>query len=66
MKATELRQLSEDDLLKKISECEEEMFNLRIKGAFSPLDKPKRLAELRKMIARCNTIKNERKKGDKK
>ena len=57
MKASELRQLSDEDLLKKISECEE------IKSSFSPLDKSHKVDKSRKMIALCKTILNERKKG---
>lgn len=63
MKASELRQLSDEDLQKKIGECEEEMFNLRVKSAFSPLDKSHKVSTSKKMIALCKTILNERKKG---
>lgn len=63
MKASELRQLSETELKQKINESEEELFNLRMKGAFAPLDDPKRSTALKKLIARANTILNEKKRG---
>jgi large subunit ribosomal protein L29 len=65
MKAVELRELSTEDLEKKIDEIEEELFNLRFKKAEGkPLENPKRLTILKKSIARIKTILNERKKSE--
>ena len=60
MKIKELRELSSEDLLKKIDECKEELFNLRFSQATGNLEKPARINELRKQVARMKTIIRER------
>jgi len=60
MKSAELKQLNDGELTKKISESEEELFNLRFKKTMSPLDNPKRISALKKTIAQVKTILNER------
>ena len=56
----ELRKLSSADLLKKIEESKEELFNLRFQQATGSLEKPSRINELRKLVARMKTILRER------
>lgn len=68
MKVNELRKLSDKDLVKKIQESKKELFDLRLKQSVGNLDKPSKVRELRKDVARMNTILNERKNevgGDK-
>ena len=68
MKVNELRKLSDKDLVKKIQESKKELFDLRLKQSTGSLDKPSKVRELRKDVARMNTILNERKNevgGDK-
>ncbi|MBO4245474.1 MAG: 50S ribosomal protein L29 [Bacilli bacterium] len=68
MKVSELRKLSDKDLVKKIQESKKELFDLRLKQSTGSLDKPSKVRELRKDVARMNTILNERKNevgGDK-
>ena len=61
MKNNELRELSTEELNKKISEYkEEELFNLRFSQATGNLEKPSRIKELRKLVARIKTIIRER------
>jgi len=60
MKASEIRELSEGDLEKKIKELKEELFNLRFQHAINQLDNPIRLKHVRKDIARSLTILKER------
>ena len=60
MKNKELRELSSEDLLKKIEESKEELFNLRFSQATGNLEKPARIRELRKLVARIKTILRER------
>ena len=60
MKNNELRNLSTEELTKKISEYKEELFNLRFSQATGNLEKPSRIRELRKLVARMNTIIRER------
>ena len=60
MKNNELRNLSDADLQKKIKESKEELFNLKFNQASGSLDKPSRVSELRKLVARMKTILRER------
>jgi large subunit ribosomal protein L29 len=60
MKVKEIRDLTTEDIIKKIEESKEELFNLRFKQANGSLEKPHRINELRKFIARAKTIVRER------
>ena len=60
MKINELRELSDEELKTKIAEYKEELFNLRFSKATGTLDKPHRINELRKAVARIKTILRER------
>lgn len=64
MKSNELRELSDEDLKVKIAECKEELFNLRFSQATGSLEKPARIKELRKAVARMKTILREREMQD--
>ena len=59
-KMEELRKLSTEDLNKKIKENKEELFNLRFSRATGNLEKPARLRELRREVAKMKTIIRER------
>ena len=56
----EIRELSNEELLSKIEQSKEELFNLRFKQATGSLEKPSRITELRKLVARMKTILRER------
>ena len=60
MSNKEIRELSNEDLLKKIEESKAELFNLRFSQASGSLEKPSRIKELRKLVARMKTIVKER------
>ena len=60
-KLKELRALSDEELNTKITESKKELFDLRLKISTGTLEKPSRVDELRKNIARMKTILNERK-----
>lgn len=60
LKNNDLRKLSTEDLNKKIAEYKEELFNLRFSQATGNLEKPSRIKELRKLVARMKTIIRER------
>ena len=64
MKINELRELSNEDLKKKIDEIKAELFNLRFSQATGSLEKPARINELRKAVARMKTILRERELQD--
>ena len=61
MKIKDLRVLSDEDLKNKITEAKKELLDLRIKKSTGTLEKPSRINELRKGIARAMTILRERK-----
>ena len=58
----EIRELTTEEILSKIQECKEELFNLRMQQATGSLEKPSRIKELRKLVARMKTIMREREK----
>ena len=60
-KLKELRALDDAELQKRISESKKELFDLRLKISTGTLEKPSKVDELRKNIARMKTILNERK-----
>ena len=60
MKNGEIRELTNEEILKKIDEYKEELFNLRFSQATGNLEKPSRIKELRKLVARMKTILRER------
>ena len=60
MKMEELRKLSTEELNNKIKENKEELFNLRFQQATGNLEKPVRLRELIKQVAKMKTIIRER------
>ncbi len=64
MKNNELRELSNEELIAKIEEAKEELFNLRFSQATGSLEKPSRIKELRKLVARMKTILRERELKD--
>ena len=64
MKINELRELSDKELLEKISECKAELFKLRFSQATGSLEQPSRIKELRKAVARMKTILRERELED--
>ncbi|MFQ5895242.1 MAG: 50S ribosomal protein L29 [Nitrospinota bacterium] len=60
MRASELRQLSEEELREKAAEFRRELFNLNFRRATSQLENPMRVRLLRKDIARIETLLRER------
>lgn len=62
VKTNELRELTTEELNAKVSEAKEELFNLRMSQASGNLEKPSRIRELRKLVARIKTILKEREK----
>ena len=56
----EIRELSNEEILSKIEESKEELFNLRFQQATGSLENPSRINELRKLVARMKTILRER------
>jgi large subunit ribosomal protein L29 len=60
MKAKQLRDLSDEELDKKMAETRKELFQLRFQTATGALENSARLRGAKREIARILTIKNER------
>ena len=56
MKASELRELTPEQLTAKLGELKEELFNLRFQLAINQLENPMRITAVKKDIARVKTI----------
>ena len=61
--AAELRNLGRDELMTKLGEAKEELFNLRFQAATGQLESHGRLRAVRKDIARIYTVLTERQLG---
>jgi large subunit ribosomal protein L29 len=61
--AAELRNLGRDELMTKLGEAKEELFNLRFQAATGQLESHGRLRAVRKDIARIYTVMTERALG---
>lgn len=60
MKVSEIRKLNDKEILEKVKKSKKELLNLRIKNATGSLDKPSKLKEMKKDVARMLTILKER------
>ena len=60
MKATEIRELSTEQLEAKLKELKEELFNLRFQLAINQLENPHRITAVKRDIARVMTVLNEK------
>ena len=63
MKASELRNLSREELEAKYKELAEERFRLKFQHSIRPIDNPARLSLLRKDMARIKTVLNQKQNG---
>ena len=61
--AAELRELTEEELVLRLKEAKEELFNLRFQMATGQLDNNRRLRTVRHDIARIYTVMRERELG---
>ena len=56
MKAKELKNLSVEELTKKLDELKKDLFFLRMQHATNQLDNPLKIAETKRDIARVKTV----------
>ncbi|MFM8304080.1 MAG: 50S ribosomal protein L29 [Actinomycetota bacterium] len=56
MKATELSELNDTELQNQLRTFKEELFNLRFQNATGQLDNTARIPQVRRSIARCETL----------
>ena len=63
MKASELRDLTVEELQTKLTELKEELFSLRFQLAVNQLENTSRIGAVKKDIARVSTILRQRELG---
>jgi len=63
LKASEIRALNNEELLTKLKEAHEELFNLRFRLATRQLGNHREIPRVKKRIARVETILRERELG---
>ncbi len=63
MKAKEVREMTSTELVSQHRELSEELMNLRFQLSMKELNNPARIKQVRKDIARINTIMHERELG---
>ena len=56
MKASELRDMKQPELNKKLDELKQELFNLRFQHAINQLENPQRIKSVKRDIARVTTV----------
>lgn len=59
-KIEDLRTKSDDQLTEELTELKREAFNLRFQSATNQLERPARIKEVRRQIARIKTLQTER------
>jgi len=60
-KASDFRELTDDELAKREKDLKEELFNIRIQISTQQINNYARIKQLRRDIARLETIKREKK-----
>ena len=66
MKINKIKEMSSPELEKELSELKAELFKLRFSLATNGLDNPMKIKEVKKDIARINTVLRERKLAENK
>ena len=63
MKINEIRDLSAEEIVIKIQDLKEELFNLRFQNATNQLDNPMRIPAVKRDIAKLKTVLREKELG---
>jgi len=63
VKAKQLRDLTDEELVAQLKDSKQELFNLRFQLVTGQLDNPMRIREVKRTIARIKTIMRERELG---
>ena len=66
MKINKIREMSSPDLEKELGELKTELFKLKFSLATNGLDNPMKIKEVKKDIAKINTVLTERKMAESK
>jgi large subunit ribosomal protein L29 len=60
MRAAELHELNDNELVSRLREFKEELFNLRFQNATGQLENSSRIGQVKKDVARCETLLRQR------
>ena len=60
----DLRTQTDDQLVDRLAELKREQFNLRFQAATNQIEKPSRIREVRRTIARIRTLQNQRARAE--
>ena len=60
MKTADLKQKTDDQLGEELAQLKKEQFNLRFQAATGQMERPSRVKEVRRTIARIKTLQTER------
>lgn len=56
MKASEIRELSPEEMVAKLNDLKQELFNLRFQHASGQLENPQKMKQTKRDIARVKTV----------
>jgi len=59
MKSSEINEMNLEEMLRKISDFKEELFNLRFQHEIGQLENPQKMKQIKRDIARTYTIRRE-------
>ncbi|MFO7556155.1 MAG: 50S ribosomal protein L29 [Desulfobacterales bacterium] len=59
MKASEIRGMSMEEMLRKVDDLKQELFNLRFQHETGQLENPQKMKQTKRDIARVKTIKKQ-------
>jgi large subunit ribosomal protein L29 len=59
MKSSEINEMNLEEMLRKISDFKEELFNLRFQHEIGQLENPQKMKQIKRDIARIYTIRRE-------
>lgn len=63
IKIDEIRQQTDAELVTLLDEVKDELFRLNLQQSLGQLEKPSRIRQLRRQVARFETVKSERRSG---
>ena len=61
MKSSEIRNMTKAEIEQKVRSLKEQMFNLRAEFTGGRVERPHRLRQMKRDVARCHTILEEKK-----
>jgi len=59
MKSSEIREMTGEEIERKVNDLKEELFNLRFQHGAGQLENPQKMKQVKREIARCQTIARE-------